>query len=293
MKITDRFLHSFRSNSKQIGGALTLTLLAPFIVLLSFGFLYPILQLLATGFLEPHLTFDNYHKVFTNPTYSRVLFRTMWISLTVAILALMLAYPTAYLMARAKGALPIIIACCVILPLWSSVLVRTAAWAILLQREGIINSIIVWAGISEHPVRLLYTQAAVVIAMTHVLMPFMVLPIYGSIRNIPEDYLRSAATMGASPTRSFIEVMLPLSLPGVSTGFILVFLTSLGFFVTPAILGSPREMMIATLISQQIREFLNWPLAAALVGVLVIIVLAITLLFARSIRFDKLMEGHG
>jgi ABC-type spermidine/putrescine transport system permease subunit I len=167
--------------------------------------------------------------------------------------------------------------------------VRTAAWAVLLQRNGLVNDGLQWIGITEEPVRLLYTQGAVVIAMTHVLMPFMILPIYGALRNIPPDYMRAAAVLGATRHRAFIEVMLPLAMPGVVSGFILVFLTALGFFVTPALLGSPQEMMIATLISQQIREVLDWPFAAALVGVLTAFVTLVAVVFAKAVKFDKLM----
>jgi mannopine transport system permease protein len=147
-------------------------------------------------------------------------------------------------------------------------------------------------GIIDAPITLLYTQGAVVVAMTHVLMPFMVLPIYGALRNIPVELGRAAAICGAGPNRSFMEVTLPLAVPGIVSGFILVFLVSLGYFITPALLGSPREMTIATLISQQLREFLDWPFAAALVVVLSILVTAITLAFSRVFRFDRMMGAH-
>lgn len=264
-------------------------LMAPFFVLMGFAFVYPLVELLAISVLEPEPGLDNYARVLANPVYARVLLRTFWIALLVAGLSLLFAFPVAVAMTRARGAMALLITACVLLPFWSSVLVRTAAWAVLLQRNGLVNDALQWVGLTDEPVRLLYTQGAVVVAMTHVLMPFMVLPIYGALRNIPPDYMRAAAVLGAGRLRAFVEVMLPLSLPGVVSGFLLVFLTALGFFVTPALLGSPQEMMIATLISQQIREILDWPFAAALVGVLTAFVSLVALGFARAVRFDRLM----
>src|SRR5690606_20265135 len=135
-------------------------------------------------------------------------------------------------------------------------------------------------------------QGAVVIAMTHVLMPFMVLPIYGALRNIPPDYGRAAAICGAGPLRAFWEVTLPIAMPGVIGGSILVFLTALGFFITQALLGATQEMMTAPLTSQQVRGILDWPCAAALVGVLTLFVTDVTLAFSRVFRFDRMMGGH-
>ncbi len=185
-----------------------------------------------------------------------------------------------------------LITACVLLPFWSSVLVRTVASAVLLQRNGLVNDGLQWIGLTSEPVRLLYTQGAVVVAMTHVLMPFMILPIYGALKNIPDDYMRAASVLGAGRVRAFLEVLLPLSLPGVFSGFILVFHTALGFFVTPALLGSPQEMMIATLISQQLREVLDWPFAAALVGMLTVFVSLIAVIFSKAVNFNRLIGGE-
>jgi mannopine transport system permease protein len=178
-------------------------------------------------------------------------------------------------------------AAAVLLPLWTSVLVRTYAWMVLMQRNGIVNQILTGLGITDAPVKLLYTEGALVLAMSHVLLPFMVLPIYSALRSIPEDYPRAALMLGASGWSTFREVIWPLSLPGVASGCLMVFLLALGFFVTPALIGGPQQMMIATLVSQQVRELLNWPFAGALVGVLLAFVLALTLAFNRAIRVER------
>lgn len=286
------FVRLARSDGRRISGLGSLLLMAPFFLLMGFVFVWPIINLLAISVLEPQPTLDNYGRVLSNPVYALVLMRTLWIAVLVTGLTLLFSYPVAYAMTRARGPLLVLITACVLLPFWSSVLVRTAAWAVLLQRNGLINQGLQWLGLTSEPVRLLYTQGAVVVAMTHVLMPFMILPIYGALRNISPDYMRAAAVLGASRGRAFREVMLPLSLPGVLSGSILVFLTALGFFVTPALLGSPQEMMIATLVSQQIRETLDWPFAAALVGVLTLFVSLVAIIFSKAVRFDRLMGGR-
>ncbi|SFU50041.1 mannopine transport system permease protein [Methylobacterium sp. 174MFSha1.1] len=280
------------ARGRRMSRAAIVGLLLPFFSLLFLAFLYPLLSLLAISVTEPQPGLTNYARVFQNPVYATVLLRTLRIALLVSLLSLILAFPVAAVMARSKGPKLALVTACILLPFWSSVLVRTAAWAVLLQRNGLVNTTLVGLGLTDAPVKLLYTQGAVVVAMTHVLMPFMVLPIYGALRNIPPDLARAAAICGAGPARAFREVTLPLALPGVTGGFILVFLSALGYFITPSLLGSPQEMMIATLISQQIRENLDWPFAAALVGVLTLFVTGITLAFGRLFGFDRLMGAR-
>ena len=282
----------FQARGRKMSRAAILFLMLPFFTLLFVAFLYPLLSLLLISVQEPKPGITNYVRIFENPIYATVLFRTLRLALFVSVLSLLMAMPVAMLMARSRGPKLTFITACILLPFWSSVLVRTAAWAVLLQRNGLVNEGLQALGIIDAPITLLYTQGAVVVAMTHVLMPFMVLPIYGALRNIPVELGRAAAICGAGPNRSFMEVTLPLAVPGIVSGFILVFLVSLGYFITPALLGSPREMTIATLISQQLREFLDWPFAAALVVVLSILVTAITLAFSRVFRFDRMMGAH-
>jgi len=282
----------FQARGRRMSQAAIVGLMLPFGSLLFVAFLYPLLSLLSISVFEPRPGLGNYARVFENPIYATVLLRTLRIAFLVSMLSLILAFPVALLMARSKGPKLALVTACILLPFWSSVLVRTAAWAVLLQRNGLVNSGLQAIGVTDAPVRLLYTQGAVVVAMTHVLMPFMVLPIYGALRNIPPDLSRAAAICGAAPVRSFREVTLPLALPGVIGGFILVFLSALGYFITPSLLGSPQEMMIATLISQQIRENLDWPFAAALVGVLTVFVTGITVAFGRLFRFDRMIGAR-
>lgn len=280
------------SNAKGLGAAGSALLVAPFLILMALGFLYPLLDLLRLSVAEPELGLSNYQRLVEEPVYARVFLRTVWIAFATAVLALILGFPVAWFMARASGWTAAIVAICVLLPFWSSVLVRTAAWTIILGREGIINTALTGSGLTSQPLTLLYTQGAVLIGMTHALIPFMILPLYGALRAIPRDLERAAQVMGAGRVAVFVEIILPIARAGIVTGFLIVFLTALGFFITPALLGSPQEQMIVTLVSQQVREVLDWPFAAAIVSALTLAVVVIASLFSRYLAFDRVLGGR-
>ena len=277
----------FWLGGRRLSEAASLALLAPFFLLLLVVFILPLLTLLHESLFVPSFTGEHYERVFAEPVYARVMWRTLRIAVFVTAAALLLGYPLAYVMSRSKGLALALMAAAVLLPLWTSVLVRTYAWMVLLQRNGLVNQALTGLGIVDAPIRLLYTEGADVLAMSHVLLPVMVLPIYSALKGIPDDYPRAALMLGASGWSAFREVVWPLSLPGVASGCLMVFLLALGFFVTPALIGGPQQMMIATLVSQQVRELLNWPFAGALVGVLLAFVLALTLAFNRAIRIER------
>ncbi|TIR16630.1 MAG: ABC transporter permease [Mesorhizobium sp.] len=259
----------------------TAVLVSPVLLILIFSFLYPVGRMLVGSFFEPGFTLDNYTRIFTESLYLKVLLRTLWIALAATVGAFMLGYPVAYAMARANSKFTIWIAACVLLPLWTSVLVRSYAWIILMQRKGVINNILIETGIVEQPLKLIYTEGAVVIAMTHVLMPFMILPIYGALRTIPKELSQAAANLGAGGFTTFFEVTLPLSLPGVFAGTLMTFILALGFYITPALVGGPQTLMMATLIGQQATVLLDWPFAGALATVLLAVTLALTFVFRK------------
>ena len=277
----------FFLGGRRYSPASSLLLAAPFLLLIAVIFILPLATLLHESLFVPGPTIAHYARAFDEPVYLRVMLRTLWIAVLVTALALILAWPLAWVMSRSRGIVLALLAAAVLLPLWTSVLVRTYAWMVLLQRNGVINGLLQGAGIIDAPMQLLYTQGAVVLAMAHVLLPFMVLPILSALKGIPEDLSRAAQMLGASAWSTFREVIWPLALPGVTSGCLMVFLLALGFFVTPALIGGPRQMMIATLVSQQVREMLDWPFAGALVGLLLLFVLAITILFKRAVRLDR------
>lgn len=278
---------AFLLGGRRFSPAASLLMAAPFLALVIVVFVLPLVLLLRESLLVPEPTLAHYARAFGEPVYLRVMGRTLRIALLVTLACLVLAYPLAWVMARSRGLALALLAAAVLLPLWTSVLVRTYAWMVLLQRNGVVNQVLGGLGLTDQPVRLLYTETAVVLAMAHVLLPFMVLPIYSALKGIPDDYARAAQVLGASGWSTFREVIWPLSLPGVTSGCLMVFLLALGFFVTPALIGGPQQMMIATLVSQQVREMLDWPFAGALVGVLLVFVLALTLVFRRAVRLDR------
>jgi mannopine transport system permease protein len=211
----------------------------------------------------------------------------------VTVATLLLGYPVAYLMARTGGRLASLIAILVILPLWTSVLVRSFAWTVILQRNGLANGLLQWLGVTSEPVKLLYTEGAVWLAMTHVLLPFMILPVYGTLRGIPPELPRAARSLGAGSLATFRRVVLPLSLPGVAAGAVIVFTLSLGFFITPALVGGPTSLMLSTLIGQQATTLLNWPFAGALSMLLLVVTLALVIAFHRVLRLDRVIADGG
>lgn len=277
------------STRGQLPFWLSLALIAPLVLLLGWAFFLPILRLLAKSITEPTLGLSHYARLVTEPLYGQVFFRTIWIAVLTTFFALLLGYPVAMLMARHAGRIAAIATVCVMVPLWTSVLVRSYAWIILLERNGIINSWLIGNGIVAQPLRMLYTEGAVLMAMTHVLLPFMVLPIASALRSLPPDLPKAALNLGASRPRVFWSVTLPLSLPGVFAGCLIVFVMALGFYITPALLGGPRTLMIATLISQQAIDLLNWPFAGAIAFVLLALSLGITVAFKRLLNLERVV----
>lgn len=268
---------------------LSVGLLAPLVLLLGWVYFLPILRLLAKSVTEPAFGLSHYARLAAEPLYGQVFFRTIWIAVLSTFFALVLGYPVAMLMARHAGRIAMIAAVCVMVPLWTSVLVRSYAWIILLERNGIINNWLIGSGMIAQPLRMLYTEGAVLMAMTHVLLPFMVLPIASALRSLPPELPKAALNLGASRLRVFWSVTLPLSLPGVFAGCLIVFVMSLGFYITPALLGGPRTLMIATLISQQAIDLLNWPFAGAISFVLLVLSLGITIAFKRLLNLERVV----
>jgi len=193
-----------------------------------------------------------------------VLLRSLWISLTVTACCLLLGWPVAWLIATAKGWTATALLAAVMLPFWISLIVRTAAWMVLLQREGIVNAALGAMGIPGAPLPLMMNRFAVVLAMVHILLPFMVLPLVAAFRALDPRLPRAAASLGAAPWRVFLRVTLPLCLPGIGAGCILVFIQALGFYVTPALLGGPNDQMLAWFVGFYATRSVNWGLAAAL-----------------------------
>jgi mannopine transport system permease protein len=282
----------FAVSTDSYSRATTLILLTPLLLLLVVGFLWPILRFLSLSVLEPEPTLDHYRQFIDRDFFHRIFLRTFRTGAIVTLGALILAYPVAYLMASLRGLWATVVAAIIIIPLWISIIVRTYVWALFLGRHGLINETLSGLGIIERPLRLINTEPAVWAAMIQILLPVMILTIYSSLRAIPQDLVRAAEGMGASAFDVFRHVILPLSLPGVAAGCVLVFIMSLGFFITPMLIGGPRSMMIATLITEQATKFLDWPMAAALAAILMGVTLAIVVVFNKVLRLNRVM-GDG
>ena len=275
------------SRRGQLPPSLSVLLVAPLVLLLAWSFFLPIGRLLLTSVTQPVPGLGNYHRMIAEPLYRQVIVRTLWIALVCTVSALLLGYPIAVLMARPGRVGVRIAAVCVMVPLWTSVLIRSYAWIMLLQRKGVINSVLLDVDPGARPLNMLYSNGAVLMAMTHVLLPFMILPIASALSSISPDLPRAALNLGAGRARTFLAVTLPLSLPGVFAGCLLVFVMSLGFYITPTLVGGPQTLMIATLIAEQATTLLNWPFAGAISCVLLVLSLGLTVLFKRLLRLAR------
>ncbi|SCB42944.1 mannopine transport system permease protein [Bradyrhizobium shewense] len=278
---------SEHSVAGQLSRPASLALVLPLVLLLGLAFLLPVANLLMGSIFTPAPTAEHYLRIAQEPIFLRILLRTVQTATIVTLLAFLLGYPLALVMSRLSGRAAMLVAACVLIPLWTSVLVRSYAWIVLLQRTGIVNNTLLNWGLISQPLKLIYTEGAVIVAMTHVLMPYMILPIFSSLRSIAPELDRAARNLGAGHWTSFLAVTLPLSLPGVYAGAIMVFILSLGFYVTPALVGGPQNLTIATLIGQQTTDLLNWPFAGALAGVLLLVTLGLVGVFRRFLRFGK------
>lgn len=272
--------------------AAALPFLAPLAILLGFVFLLPVGRFLASSVLEPSPGFGRYARLVADPFYIEIILRTARIAIATTLLSLLLGYPIAALMRTLSGWRAALVTASVLLPMWTSALIRSYAWIEILQRGGIINSLLLSLGVIERPLNLLYTEGAVLVAMTHVLLPFMILPIHAALRNTPPDLDRAASNLGATEFQRFRFVTWPLSLPGVFAGSLMVFILAFGFYITPALVGGPKVLTIAMLVTQQAFELNDWPFAAALSAILLAMTLGLAVLFQKLLRLDRLV-AHG
>jgi ABC-type spermidine/putrescine transport system permease subunit I len=206
---------------------------------------------------------------------------TNGIALTVTVMVLVIGYPLSYALSRARGLAFSLVLLCIVIPYFTSVIVRTYAWMVILGRNGLINQILLGLGFVSEPVDLLYNRTGVIIGMTYVLLPYMVLTLYAAMKAVDQRLLQAAEGMGAKPMAVFAKVFLPLTLHGVTAGSLIVFILALGFFITPALMGGPGDIMMAMLIEREIELSHNWPVAALMTIVLLGITLALYAIYGR------------
>lgn len=239
---------------------------------------YPLLGILRLSVMDQDgFTLAHFVRIFQEPVYFRVIINTLKVSFIVTVCAIVLGYPIAYLLSKTESKqLKIWITAAVLLPYWTSVLVRTYAWTFLLQTEGIVNKLLLALGIIGEPMKLLHNMIGTSIGITHVLLPFMVLNLYSAMQGIDRTLLKAAEGLGSRPAKAFWTIFVPLSMPGVISGSLLVFVLGLGFLIIPAILGGPSSLMISTLIETQVNQLLNWNFASAIAVVLLVVTLLLT-----------------
>lgn len=255
-------------------------LTAPLVLYMLVFYAVPVIAMLLRSVDSPHWSLDNYRQL----AHDEVFYQVFWITLRTALMVtagtLLLGYPVALALVRLRRGPAAFVLVLVLLPFWTSVLVRSYAWMVLLGRHGLINEALIAAGLIDAPLKLLNTSLAVQIAMIHILLPYMILPIASVLRQIDPALPRAAAGLGAAPWRVFQQVVLPLSMPGVAAGVLLVFVLSLGFYITPALVGGPRDMLLSMLIAQQV-DLINWPYAACLSTTLLAATLIMLAAFQR------------
>ncbi|WP_238882400.1 ABC transporter permease [Clostridium sp. YIM B02551] len=252
-------------------------------------FLIPAISILVISFcvrgevgdIQYKFTLDNYRKLF-NPLYIKIFFNSLMIAVSSTALCLIFGYPFAYIIARAHKKVKPILVMLVILPFWTNSLVRTYAMIILLRSEGILNTILLKLHIINAPIEIMYTNAAVMIGMIYMMIPFMVLPLYSSIEKVDESYIEAARDLGASKTSTFINVILPLTRAGIASGSLLVFIPTLGLFFISDLMGGSKVVLMSNLIKNQFLTARNWPLGSAISVVLIAVMLIFMALSRRG-----------
>jgi putative spermidine/putrescine transport system permease protein len=265
-----------------------LLLIFPLLVYLIFFYAYPVLQMISRSFYDPTWTLKHYAEFFKSPSFSQIMFNTFSIAFWVTLLSLVLGYPIAYLLTIVSARTSQVLVLFIVIPFWISTLVRTYAWMVLLGRNGILNQVLMKVGLLSAPLPLMHNRLGVFVGMLNVLLPFMILPLYSVMKGIDRNLVKSAQILGAPPWKSFLKVFFPLSLPGVAGGGLLVFIIALGFFITPAILGGPKDMMISILIQSQVEDFLHWGFASALATILLGVTLVFFFVYNRFLGLDRL-----
>jgi putative spermidine/putrescine transport system permease protein len=278
---------SLRHHRREQG--LMLALASPALLVILLLIVLPVGWLAWQSIYHDGFTLENYRRIFSEAIYWRSFSLTFQISLLVTLLALLLGYPIAYAASVVPKGWSVLILALVILPFWTSVLVRAYAWLALLQRTGVVNQFLQYLGIIDEPLALVHNTFGTVVATVHILLPFMVLPLYATMQKIPHDLMQAGASLGGSPSHNFWRIFLPLSLPGVLAGTTLVFVLCLGFYITPELLGGGRTVMVSLLVSRNVELYDQWGAASAVGVVLLLSVLVIFLIVGRFIPLDRIL----
>ena len=264
-------------------------MLLPALAVILLFFVAPVIALLLRSVLEPEPGLGNYAELVGSSTYLRIFLNTFLVSGLVTLVSLAIGFPVAWALAIMPRGLARIVFAIMLLSMWTNLLARTYAWMVLLQRTGVINKTLLGLGLIDQPLALVNNLTGVTIGMTYIMLPFIILPLYGAIRGIDPAILQAAAICGASRWQALTRVFLPLAAPGMVAGALMVFVMSLGYFVTPALLGGTANMMLAELIAQFVQSLVNWGMGGAAALVLLVVTLA---LYALQLRLFGLSLIH-
>ena len=266
----------------------------PMMIFLLGIFVWPVFSFLMLSFGDSLSapSFVHYQKIITTPIYRQIIFNTFNIALLVTIFSVIFGYPIVYLLVNVSKRMRKFLFILVLLPFWTSALVRTTAWIVILQRKGILNEMLLFTGIFNEPISFIYNFSGVLIGMTHVLMPFVIFPLYAAYKNIDYSLIEAAESLGSKSYQTVKRLIIPLTMPGVIAGSIIVFMSAIGYYITPALMGGPKQTMIAMLIENNINRTLNWELAAALSSVLLFSTLILFIIFQKYFGFDNLLSSN-
>ena len=279
-KPNERGLQQVAANERLTFFGLTL----PYLLMVTALIVIPVGWLFYLSFIgrDGSLSFENYERMMKSKAYIRIFLTTFKISILTTIICAAIGYPLAYFMSQLSRKWANICMIGVLIPFWTSLLVRTYAWLVLLQKKGLLNNMAIEMGLISEPIKIVHNTTGTLIGMVHIMLPFLILPLYANMRAIDKDALKAASSLGATPTRAFWTVFFPLSLPGLLAGLLIVFVLCLGFYVTPAILGGGRVIMAAMKISSNIELYFSWGAASAL-GVVLLVVTGIILFIASMV----------
>lgn len=263
----------------------------PALFLVLIFFVVPVVALLARSVLEPAPGFGNYVALLGSSTYLRIFFNTFVVSAVVTVLSVAIGFPVAWMLAIMPARWSALLFAVILLSMWTNLLTRTYAWMVLLQRTGVINKILMGLGLIDQPLALVNNLTGVTIGMTYIMLPFVILPLRGVIKTIDPAILQAASVCGATRWQCLTRVLIPLALPGVAAGALMVFVMSLGYFVTPALLGGTSNMMLAEMIAQFVQSLVNWGMGGAAAFVLLVVTLAIYAVQLRLFGAGRLGQG--
>jgi putative spermidine/putrescine transport system permease protein/spermidine/putrescine transport system permease protein len=268
---------------------------SPAILLILVILVIPVGWLFYVSFIGADGTFslENYERMLKRKSYARIFQTTFEVSFLTTGLCILIGYPLAYFIAGLPNRIANLCLITVLLPFWTSLLVRTYAWLVLLQKRGLVNEWAMSLGLWEEPIKIVHNMTGTLIGMVHIMLPFLILPVYGAMRAIDRDLMKAASNLGASPRRAFWTVYFPLTLPGLIAGSLMVFILCLGFFVTPAVLGGGTVIMVSMKIVSNIELFVNWGAASALGVVLLVLTAGGLWIASRFVNLERATGGGG